>query len=159
MLRTTTRIARQPLVVLQGRPSSSAAHSHDDTVYPKEGFGAPIWRKTLLCIVGGTLFYEALGAPLEGDKAWMPSTDDASAESWVDVAARRASREVVLLEQRQFLKTTTRPPIYRRRNPEDFHNVSPFANGVGMHVQWSTPPPFELPLDLPDLSKLGKREK
>ncbi|KAJ7502744.1 hypothetical protein B0H11DRAFT_1986157 [Mycena galericulata] len=146
MLRSATRLARRPALVAQSRLSSTAAHAHDgdhhhqeqdDTVYPKEGFSAPIWRKTLVCAIGAALFYEYLGAPLDNDQPWLPSI--ATEENWASVASTRAAKENVLSEGRQLIRSAKRPPIYRSRNPEDFNHVSPFGNAVGMSVDWSKP--------------------
>ncbi|KAJ7287705.1 hypothetical protein C8J57DRAFT_593741 [Mycena rebaudengoi] len=152
MLRTTTRavLVRRAPFVLQSRPSSSAAHDDhahevDDTVYPKEGFGAPIWRRTLLCVAGGIAFYELMGAPND-NQGWLPSLGRiAPSKDWTDIAARRAVEAASLGEQTQFFKTATRPPIYRSRAPESFYSVSPYGNPVGMSVQWDTTPPPPLP--------------
>jgi len=147
MLRTATRLARRtynaPLVA-QSRPSSSTAHAHDDhhheqddTVYPKEEFGAPIWRKAIVCTVGAALFYEYLGAPLDNDQPWLPSV--ATEENWANVASTRAAKETVLSEGRQLVRSAKRPPIYRSRNPEDFNHVSAYGNAVGISVDWREP--------------------
>ncbi|KAJ7497159.1 hypothetical protein FB451DRAFT_1210359 [Mycena latifolia] len=153
MLRTATRLARRPRnapAAVLSRPSSSAAHAEDDhhhhheqddTVYPKEGFSAPIWRKTLVCTIGAALFYEYLGAPLDNDKIWLPSTAVAPQENWLDIASTRAAKEAVLSEERQLVRSAERPSIYRSRNPEDFNHISPFGNPVGMGVKWSKPSP------------------
>ncbi|KAJ7733101.1 hypothetical protein B0H14DRAFT_2996801 [Mycena olivaceomarginata] len=145
MLRTATRLARRPPVVSQSRPSSSAAahdhheHEQDDTVYPKEGFGAPIWRKTLVGAVGAVLFYEYLGAPADNEKPWIPVTDAVATASSVDVASIRAAKEDSLLKDRQLVRTATRPPMYRSRsNPDNhFNHVSPWGNAVGQTVEWT----------------------
>ncbi|KAJ7188404.1 hypothetical protein C8R46DRAFT_1054682 [Mycena filopes] len=140
MLRTATaiRLARRPV---QSRPSSSAAthddhhHEQDDTVYPKEGFTGPIWRKTFAFALAAALFYEFLGAPAEGDLPWFPSMS----VSDLEIASMRAARESVDTESRQLVRTAARPHIYRTRNPEDFNHVSPYGNPVGMSVEWSKP--------------------
>ncbi|KAJ6499440.1 hypothetical protein C8R45DRAFT_982404 [Mycena sanguinolenta] len=147
MLRTATRLARRPQnapLVSQSRPASSAvAHDHhheqeDDTVYPKEGFGAPIWRKTLVCAASAILFYEFFGAPADNDQPWVPAT---TAGSPTDLASTRAAKEDTLLKERQLVRTATRPIMYRSRgNPEDkFHNVSPYSHPVGQTVEWQKP--------------------
>ncbi|KAJ7713948.1 hypothetical protein DFH07DRAFT_863651 [Mycena maculata] len=145
MLRTATRLPRRrqnaPLVALS-RSSSSTAHEHDhhhekdDIVYPKEGFGAPIWRKTLVVAIGAALFYECFGAPLDNDQPWLLPTN-AKEENWSNVASTRAAKEAALIEERQLVRSAKRQPIYRARNPEDFHHISPYGNPVGMSVGWS----------------------
>ncbi|KAJ7647466.1 hypothetical protein FB45DRAFT_782232 [Roridomyces roridus] len=143
MLRATTGLARRSAPLVARRSASSTAHTHDDhhhheqddIVYPKEGFGAPIWRNTLFCIIGGTLFYEYLGAPAENDRPWLPSVT-ATQSSWADIALTRAAKETALAEERQLVRSAKRPPIYRARNPEDFANVSPYGNAVGLAVNW-----------------------
>ncbi|KAJ7262314.1 hypothetical protein B0H12DRAFT_1105254 [Mycena haematopus] len=153
MLRTATRLARRPHnapLVSQSRPSSSAAtqdHHHeqeDDTVYPKEGFGAPIWRKTLVCTVGAVLFYEFLGAPADNDQPWVPGVATGSP---ADFASTRAAKEDSLLKGRQLVRTATRPAMYRSRgSPDDyFHHVSPYSNPVGQNVEWQGPSRLPLP--------------
>jgi hypothetical protein len=82
------------------------------------GFGAPIWRRTLLCVAGGIAFYELMGAPND-NQGWLPSLGRiAPSKDWTDIAARRAVEAASLGEQTQFFKTATRPPIYRSRAPE-----------------------------------------
>ncbi|KAJ7124877.1 hypothetical protein C8R44DRAFT_734251 [Mycena epipterygia] len=148
MLRTATHLARpRHALVVRSRPSSSAAHGHDDhhhheqddTVYPKEGFSGPIWRKTLVCTIGAALFYEYLGAPADNDMPWLITPHATKSESWLDIASTRAAKEAVLLQGRQLVRSAERPPIYRSRNPEDFNHVSPYGNPVGMGVAWSKP--------------------
>ncbi|KAK7057315.1 hypothetical protein R3P38DRAFT_2840553 [Favolaschia claudopus] len=151
MLRTATRLARRPpnsLVVANTRPSSSAAvhddhhhHEQDDTVYPPQGFGAPIWRKTLVCTIGAVIFYEYLGVPADNEKPWVPATEVTSAgsSSSLDLASARAAKEDTLLKDRHLVRTATRPPMYRSRtNPNDaFDHVSPYSNAVGQKVEWN----------------------
>ncbi|KAJ7078936.1 hypothetical protein B0H15DRAFT_859836 [Mycena belliarum] len=151
MLRTATRLARRPRnapAAVLSRPSSSAAHvqddhhdhhEQDDTVYPREGFTGPIWRKTLVCTVGAVLFYECLGAPLDNTLPWVPLSDVAGPTSWLDIASTRAAKEKAVLEGRQLVRSAERPPIYRSRNPEEFNQISPFGNAVGMDVRWGKP--------------------
>ncbi|KAJ7045371.1 hypothetical protein C8F04DRAFT_432261 [Mycena alexandri] len=130
--RTATRLARRPQLVAQSRPSSSAAahdahhdhHEQDDTVYPKEGFTGPIWRKTLALTLGAAVFYEFLGAPADGDLPWVPLVN-LPAERDLEIASTRAAAEKALVESRQLVRTAVRPPIYRTRNPEDFNHISP----------------------------------
>ncbi|KAJ7622817.1 hypothetical protein DFH06DRAFT_1231557 [Mycena polygramma] len=151
MLRTATRVSRRPLVAQ--RPSSSVAHDEhhdhhqeqDDTVYPKEGFGAPIWRKTLVFTIGAALFYEYLGAPADNEKPWLPATGVATTESLIDIASARAAKESALQGDRQLVRSAVRPPIYRSRNPENFLHVSPYGNPVGMTVEWSRPSKSPMP--------------
>ncbi|KAJ6593760.1 hypothetical protein B0H19DRAFT_1091892 [Mycena capillaripes] len=161
MLRTATRLARRPqnaALGAQSRPSSSAVahdaddhphhHEKDDTVYPKEGFGAPIWRKTLVCTIGAALFYD--------DKPWVPAT---STETLVDIASTRAAKEDVMLQERQLVRSATRPKIYRSRNPEDFNHISPYGNPVGMSVDWSKPSRIPaLPATLEEARRARKSE-
>ncbi|KAJ7209520.1 hypothetical protein GGX14DRAFT_451797 [Mycena pura] len=146
MLRTATRLVGRPqkALVARSRPSSSSAahdghrtHEQDDTFYPKEGFGAPIWRKTFICTIAAVFFYEYLGAPGDNDRPWVTGT--AATESLTDIASTRAANEAALLAERQLVRSATRPPIYRSRNPEDFNNISPYGNAVGMTVHWSEP--------------------
>ncbi|KAJ7925149.1 hypothetical protein B0H13DRAFT_1975241, partial [Mycena leptocephala] len=147
MLRTATRLARRPQnapLVARSRPSSSAAahadhddhhhHEQDDTVYPKEGFTAPVWTRTIVYTVAAVLFYEYFGAPADNDQFWLPV---AALQS--DIASTRAAKETVHLQDRQLVRSATRPPIYRSRNPEDFYHVSPYGNPVGMTVEWNKP--------------------
>ncbi|KAJ7782991.1 hypothetical protein B0H16DRAFT_1494964 [Mycena metata] len=146
MLRTATRLARRPPLVAQSRPSSSVAahdahndhHEQDDTVYPKEGFTGPIWRKTLALTLGAAAFYEFLGAPADGDLPWFPLINLPAARD-LEVASTRAAAEKALLDSRQLVRTAVRPPIYRTRNPEDFNHISPYGNPVGMDVHWKEP--------------------
>ncbi|KAJ7675058.1 hypothetical protein B0H17DRAFT_1081656 [Mycena rosella] len=155
MLRTaTTRLARRPQnvpAVALSRPSSSAAHAEDDhhdhheqddTVYPKEGFTGPIWRKTLVFTVGAALFYEFLGAPSSNTLPWLPPSPTvlpADHESVLDIAATRAAKQTVLSDERQLVRSAERPAVYRARNPEDFNHISPYGNPVGMGVKWNKP--------------------
>ncbi|KAF7315297.1 tRNA-guanine transglycosylase [Mycena indigotica] len=139
VLRTATRLVgrRQPLLIASRSASSSTADHHqteDDFAYPKEGFGAPIWRKTAGFAILGVLFYEYLGTPGDNDVAWLPA---AGTEEFADEAALiRATRETALLQERQLVRSATRPPLYRSRNPEQFNHVSPYKNMVGMSVKF-----------------------
>ncbi|KAF7298190.1 SH3 domain-containing protein [Mycena chlorophos] len=94
------------------------------------GFGAPIWRRTLVLVVGGGLFYEYLGSPETADLPWAPAVAN---ENVTNIGATRAAREAGLIEERQLVRSATKQPVYRTRNPEEFNHSSAYNRTVGMN--------------------------
>ncbi|KAF7321403.1 SH3 domain-containing protein [Mycena kentingensis (nom. inval.)] len=146
MLKATTRaVALRPALLVARRAASSHHHPEDTTVYPNEGFGAPIWRKTLVAAVAAGLFYEYFGAPSDSDKPWvLEPTKSALVPLVEDGETLRAAREIRLVEERTLVRSATRPAMYRTRNPEDFNMVSTFRVPIGMRVEWIDTKPARL---------------
>ncbi|KAJ3794739.1 hypothetical protein GGU11DRAFT_729746 [Lentinula aff. detonsa] len=145
MLGASRLVARQrvftPLIRQRYASTSHGDHhgqhhiEEDATVYPKEGFATPAWRRFfVVSIIAGAVYQFA---PKPSEEAfitrWLAMYTTTS-EKWLDMNVRHTALSKNAAEGVNLLTTASRPPIHRMRFPQMMDNASPFNVPVGLNA-------------------------
>ncbi|KAJ4468222.1 hypothetical protein J3R30DRAFT_3560256 [Lentinula aciculospora] len=141
----TRLVARQRVFspLLRQRNASTSQSDHhghhhveeDTTVYPKEGFATPAWRRFFVVsmIVGAAYQF----APEPSEEAfvtrWLAMYTTTS-EKWLDMNVRHTALSKDIADGVELFATATRPPVHRMRFPQMMDNASPFNVQVGLNA-------------------------
>ncbi|RHZ88517.1 hypothetical protein Glove_22g119 [Diversispora epigaea] len=108
----------------------------------KEGFGAPIWRNSLIvCLVGFAWYHLDKYITKSGEnkhpiteliESWM--TPDAE---WRRITLNNLAYKTKTAEDTMLMLEARPPPMYRLRYPEQFESMNPFLIEPGTDVDLS----------------------
>ncbi|KAF9071082.1 hypothetical protein BDP27DRAFT_1446572 [Rhodocollybia butyracea] len=139
MLARTGLVARQrvfsPLIRQRNASSSHEDHhvEEDSTVYPKEGFTSPAWRRFfVVSILAGVAIKFAEEQSEEAFITRWIAMYTTSSEKWLDMNAGHTALSKGSAETVHLITSASRPPMHRMRFPQMLDNASPFNVPVGI---------------------------
>ncbi|EPS99870.1 hypothetical protein FOMPIDRAFT_1024014 [Fomitopsis schrenkii] len=140
------RLAAAP--VLRSRLASSHAHeehhddhhgeAHDSTVYPRESFSGPFWRRFALATIGVVAFYQFAPAPGEENRLSAGIAEYTKpAEFWDKLTVKHLLQTVEVSDGALLIGDAKPAPVHRYRYPQRFEQGSPHLQPVGLVVDVS----------------------
>ncbi|KIK67105.1 hypothetical protein GYMLUDRAFT_37142 [Collybiopsis luxurians FD-317 M1] len=138
MLGRTALLARPRIItpIIRQRYASNDHHHHieeDSSVYTKEGFTSPAWRRFFIAsiLVGAAYKF----APEPSEEAFITrwlSMYTTTSEKWLDINVGHTVLSQDSAEAVKLFTTAARPPVHRMRFPQMMDNASPFNVPVGL---------------------------
>ncbi|CAB4381348.1 hypothetical protein RhiirA5_347422 [Rhizophagus irregularis] len=106
--------------------------------FPKEGFGAPIWRRTLGVVIFGLIWYQA-------DQYFTKKGEKHPVTKWIETLMIPESEykrrnlahlylSVEAAKDKVLFGEAKPPPIYRLKDPDQFERASPHCIEPGLEV-------------------------
>ncbi|KAL1930867.1 hypothetical protein VTP01DRAFT_10004 [Rhizomucor pusillus] len=140
-LYNTARLVQAPLRHSARR--SYASEAAKELQFPEETFGTNAWRNTLLAVIAGFVWYRVDQHITGQGEEKHPFT------KWIEYRMITPSAEKDRLnnesldeankfaEHRLLTQTAQRPPVYRMRYADSFHNASPRGASAGLQCNLS----------------------